>query len=207
MEQQVYKSHYDFSGYGGIERFSSYWHQLNQVLKLKPNSILEIGVGDKVFANYIKNNTDIAYTSIDIAEDLKPDVVGDVEKMPFADNFFDVVCAFELLEHLPFNKLNSSLVEMKRVAIKNIVISVPHWGRHFAFEIRLPFFKKIRWQKKFSLFPIEHKFNGQHYWEIGKKGYSLKKIKAEIAKAGLKIEKDYIAFESPYHHFFILSKD
>jgi len=51
-----------------------------------------------------------------------------------------------------------------------------------------------------------HKFDGEHYWEIGKAEYPLSKIINEIQKAGFKIEKTYRVFENPYHRFFILRK-
>ena len=184
----------------------SYWHQLKEVLSLDTSSVLEIGVGDRVFGNYIKNNTSIIYTSADIAADLSPDVVGSVTNLPLSDCSFDTVCAFEVLEHLSFGQFIIALKEMSRVAKKNVIISLPHWGRHFSIKIRLPFFKKIYWQHKFNLWPIKHVFGGEHYWEIGKKGYSLGLIKRSINQAGLVILRDYISFDSPYHHFFVLNK-
>ena len=39
--------------------------------------------------NYLKTNTPIVYTSLDVAEDLKPDIVGSIENMPFEDNSFE----------------------------------------------------------------------------------------------------------------------
>ena len=47
---------------------------------------------------------------------------------------------------------------------------------------------------------------GKMDWEIGKKGYPLNIIKQQIEDVGFKIIKDYIVFESPYHHFFVLEK-
>ncbi|MFA6308015.1 MAG: methyltransferase domain-containing protein [Patescibacteria group bacterium] len=206
MSRQVDKEHYDFSKYCNTSRFISYWHQLDEIIKLNPQSVLEVGVGDKVVASYLKNNTDIVYTSLDIAEDLKPDIVGDIEKMDLADNSFDIICAFEVLEHLQFDDFDKTLRELSRVSKNYVVLSLPHWGRHFSIEIRLPFLGKIKWQYKFNFLPIKHKFNGQHYWEIGKAGYSINKIRSKIQEAGLNIEKDYVSFGSPYHHFFILKK-
>lgn len=206
MDKQVDKKIYEFFNYSSPGRFASYWYQLSEVLKLKPDSVLEIGAGDKVLANYLQSNTGIKYKSLDLAEDLCPDIVGSVDEIPLSDNEFDLLCAFEVLEHLPFEKFEKSLLEMKRVAKQYVLISLPHWGRHFSVEIRMPFWKKIRWQYKINCWPIKHCFDGQHYWEIGKRDYLLERIKSSIDNTGLEIVNDYVAFEMPYHHFFILKK-
>lgn len=203
---QVDKTHYNFKKYCPIDRWSSYWYQINEILKLQPESVLEVGVGDRVLSNYLASNTEIKYLSADIAGDLRPDVVCGVENLEFTDNSFDVACAFEVLEHLPFDKFNRALSELKRVSSGYVIISIPHWGRHFSINIRLPLLGKIKWQHKFSFLPVPHKFNGQHYWEMGKRGYSYLKIREVIKSSGLEIIDDYIPIEMPYHHFFILSK-
>lgn len=197
---------YDFENYCGQERWASYWHQIDEILKCKPETVLEIGVGDKVVGSYLTNNTDIIYKSLDLAEDLAPDIVCSIENIPLGDNTFNLVCAFEVLEHLPFEKFSKVLRELYRVSGNYIIISLPHWGRHFSFDFRLPLIKRIKGQIKFRLFPPKHIFNGQHHWEIGKRNYSLKLIKKKIKSANFDIVKDYIAFDSPYHHFFILKK-
>lgn len=197
---------YSFGKYVQPERWASYWHQLNEVLKLEPESVLEIGVGGKVIGNYLKNNTKIIYSSLDLAEELQPDAIGSIENMPFKNKSFDLVCAFEVLEHLPFDRFPGVLSELNRVSRKWVVISLPHWGRHFAIDIRLPLIKRIKAQIKFSIMPPQHNFNGEHHWEIGKRNYPLKLIKEKIKAANFDIIKDYIAFDSPYHHFFVLKK-
>ncbi len=204
MEKQVDIKHYDFNNYCTKDRWASYWNQIDEIVKPRPQRVLEIGIGDGVVANYIKKNTNIDYKSFDIDEELKPDYVGSIENIKLEDNSFDLVCAFEVLEHLPFEKLEKVLNELSRVAKKNVIISLPHWGRHFSVSVKLPFFKKINWQFKGSIFPIKHKFNGEHYWEIGKREYPLKLIKNKIKDVGLEIVGDFVPIDSPYHHFFIL---
>ena len=55
--------------------------------------------------------------------------------------------------------------------------------------------------------PIQWKFDGEHYWEIGTRGYPIQKIKSQIEKSYFLIEKNYRLFEFPYHRFFLLKKN
>lgn len=180
----------------------SYYHQLAELLALNPENVLEIGVGDGVFRDYIKNNTNIPYTSVDVADDIRPDVVGDVTKLPFQDETFDVVCAFEVLEHIPFEQFERALSELSRVSTRAVVLSLPHFGPPVKFLLKLPFLHEISFAFKIP-FARKHVFNGQHYWEIGKRGYSQSRIRSIIEKYFV-IEKEFVPFENQYHHFFIL---
>lgn len=201
---QVDKSHYRFGQYAFEGRFVSYYWQLKEVLDLEPASVLEVGVGDRVFGDFIKNNTTVSYTSVDVAEDLHPDAVGSVLQLPFADASFDAVCAFEVLEHLPFEQFNTALSELCRVARTHVVISVPHFGPMFSFSLKIPFIPQIRVAVKIP-FPKKHIFNGQHYWELGKRGYSVSLVRNKLSTYGTLV-RDFVPFGSPYHHFFVLKK-
>ena len=205
MNKQVGKTAYRFDKYCSFKRWASYYHQISNVLELKPRSILEIGKGDGFLGDYIKKNTGIVYKSMDIAEDLEPDIIGSVDNIPLTNNSFDIVCAFEVLEHLPFEKFGKALEEIKRVSKKYVVLSLPHWGISLYLGIKLPLLKKLEIFIKFPFYR-KHKFAGEHYWEIGKKGYPLRRIKGLIKQAGFKILKDYLVFEVPSHHYFILKK-
>lgn len=202
LDSQVDKSHYRFNAYTFEGRFVSYYWQLKEVLAQEPSSILEVGVGDRVFGSFIKNNTSVSYTSVDIAKDLHPDVVGSVLELPFADTSFDVVCAFEVLEHLPFEQLDKAVGELCRVARTHIVISLPHFGPMLSFSLKIPFLPLLRMAIKLP-FPKKHSFNGEHYWEIGKRGYSVSLIRNKLSPYG-ELKRDFVPFGSPYHHFFVL---
>jgi len=202
--KQVDKNHYEFDNYCGPDRWGSYYYQLKEVLDKSPSSILEVGGGDGVFENYLKVNTDVDYKSMNIAEDLEPDVLGSVEKIPLNDNSFDYVCAFEVLEHLPFEKFETSLKEMKRIAKRGVIVSLPHFGPMISFSFKIPFLKEKRFAFKVPYYR-NHEFNGEHYWEIGKSGYEIAKIRNIIEKHFL-IENDYVPHENSYHHFFVLNK-
>lgn len=199
---QVDKSHYTFGRYGFEGRFVSYYWQLKEVLDLAPRSVLEVGVGDKVFGTFLTNNTAVSYTSLDVAADLAPDVVGSVVALPLKDKSFDVVCAFEVLEHLPFTEVDTALKELCRVARTHVVLSVPHFGPMLSFSLKIPFLPRLRAALKLP-FPTTHRFNGQHYWELGKKGYPVSLLRTKLSVHG-SIVRDFVPFNSEYHHFFVV---
>ncbi len=202
--KQVDKAHYDFGKYSHLDRWASYYHQLQEVLACKPESILEIGVGDRVFGDYIKNNTTITYTSVDIDPELKPDIVGNIEHLSVSDSTYDVVCAFEVLEHIEFSKFLEILKEMKRISKKYVIISVPHFGPPIKFLLKIPFLPEIKFAFKIP-YPRQHVFNGEHYWEVGKKGYSVQKIRSIVSSVG-RLKKEFVPFGNQYHHFYIIEK-
>lgn len=195
---------YFASDYEDKNRWMSYWHQIKEVLGFNPQSVLVVGKGSGLVPEYFKLSG-IKTITIDIDEVLNPDVVASVLKMPFSDNEFDAVLCAQVLEHLPYEDFDRALSEIKRVSKKSAVISLPHFGPAIRFLFKFPILPEIKFMVKLP-YPKVHKFKGEHYWEIGKRGYSLKKIKKEIMKSGLAIEKDYIVFENPLHHFFILKK-
>jgi ubiquinone/menaquinone biosynthesis C-methylase UbiE len=139
---------------------------------------------------------------------LKPDVVADLRKLPFTDNQYDIVCAFEVLEHLPYDEFENNLKELLRVAKKNVLVSLPHWGRSFAFTIQLPFLgvRKFNFKLPYKFFAIPHKWDGEHYFEIGKESYSVEDIRRKIWSAGGKLLDDFVPTENTYHHFFVIEK-
>ncbi len=204
MKSQVDKKHYNFDKYGHVERFASYYYQLKEVLKCNPKSILEVGVGDKVFGNYVKENTNIKYASLDIAKDLHPDIIGSVFDIPCGDGAYDVVCCFEVLEHVSYSDVQKALSELTRVAKKAVIISVPHFGPRTQFFLKLPFLPEIKFALKVP-WKREHIFNGEHHWELGKKDFPADNFKKLVRKYG-KIVNDFIPFENQFHHFYVIYK-
>lgn len=191
-------------GYDSGSRWASYWCQINEVLDLHPRNVLEIGAGNKTVANYLKNKG-METVTLDVNRELNPDIVASVVKMPIDSDFFDAVLCAEVLEHLPFDDFGKCLAEIRRVTARYLVLSLPHFGPSVRLSFKVPFLREKKFAFKIS-WPVRHRFNGKHYWEIGKKGYPLAKIR-RIIKNYFQIRKEFIPFENQYHHFFILEKN
>lgn len=194
---------YRFYQYDYKERWISYWHQIDEVLKLRPGILLEIGIGSKTVSDYFKKQG-LEVKTLDINKDLRPDFIANVISMPLANNSFDVVLCAEILEHLPFEDFEKALLELKRVSRKYVVLSLPHFGPPLKLSFKMPFLKQVKLAWKIPYYP-RHTSKSPHCWEIGKKGYSSRKIK-NIIKKYFKVKKEFIPFENQYHHFYILEK-
>jgi len=204
--------------YNTKERFNSYWHQIDEIEKLEPENVLEIGIGHGFVSEYLKKYG-FEVTTVDYKEKENLDVIANVVQLPFEEESFDVVVAFQILEHLPFEKFENILSELYYVCRDYVVISVP--DVRFYFKIQLELIKFID-SKKLITLPlnkllfasnlykilgdIEDPNSKHHYWEIGRKGFPMDKIKRKIKEQGFNIQKNYRVYEMPYHTFFVLKK-
>lgn len=202
---QVNREHYFDEKYNHKARWMSFFYQIKILQKIKAQNILEIGPGNG-WVTYILRDGGLKVTTVDIDKELKPDYVASASSLPFGDNAFDAVCAFEVLEHMPFESFVANLKELSRVSNKYVVMSLPDKRRIlFHLLLKIPF---VNYKNIFIKIPSfkRHIFDGQHYWEIGKSGYSVPKIEEAIEKAGLKIVKDSVYFDAPSNHYFVLEK-
>lgn len=206
---QVEKEHY-YSEYDSLSRFTSYYSQCKTALDLKPESVLEIGIGNKTASNYLKE-MGLKVTTCDFDKNLEPDIVGDIRDLKnIKDNSFDLVMACEVLEHLPWEDIDKALAELKRVSKKYVLISVPWSGWFVNFNFTFPYIQKIFQRDYLNIgfiiprFYANIKWKGEHYWEIGSKDYPIKRIRNKFQEY-FKLEKDFQVELNRYHHYFILS--
>lgn len=201
---QVPPQHYSYT-YDHKARWISYWYQIRSVLDFAPQTVAEIGIGNALVTNYLKSQG-VTVTTIDIDPQLHPDVCASVTDLTIADASFDAVLAAEILEHIPFNEVPKALSEIFRVCKTGAVITVPDSRRtlaHFGVFIPMLGFKEI-FLKIDTQRP--HIFDGQHYWELGKKGYAIATFKKLLIEAGFTVKKDFVPSDVPTKHFFILQK-
>ncbi|MGH7203059.1 MAG: class I SAM-dependent methyltransferase [Candidatus Levyibacteriota bacterium] len=108
---------------------------LVQVKSLRPESILDVGAGEGfTLEMFRKNNIGKKLEGIEymdealaFAKQLHPHVTikkGDIYKLPYNDNAFDIIICTEVMEHL--DDPAKALEELKRVAKKYVILSVPN---------------------------------------------------------------------------------
>lgn len=188
MSIQVDKSHYFKDKYLSLHRFISYFYQIDAIRRAKPTKVLFIGVGDGVVSNFLKKHPVFEVVTFDIDPQLSPDVVGDIRKLPFADGQFDLVCAFEVIEHLPFEGAKRAIAEIARVTSHRALISVPHRRSGFEFVFRFPFARSLvrsSYVRVAVLFPVKfpgHAISTQHYWEVDGKTTKLATVRGAFRK-------------------------
>lgn len=211
---QVKKAHYEFSKYVGERRWRSYYTQLAETLGMeKVENVAVIGVGDKIVPVLLEHiDPDTSVTTIDIAEDLNPDICCDILKL--TDNCprkFDAVICCQVLEHLPFEVFQKALQEINGVCKDDgrVILSLPDGGItvEFGYEIKL----KLRhfFFFRFSICRFLHRdfqFDGEHYWEINSaRQYSAKKVRRVIGSVFRIASEKHVDFNM-YHRFYILNK-
>lgn len=207
FEPQVPKEHY-YDDYDDVLRFVSYYSQIDAAMSLKPEKTLEIGIGNSTVANYLRQ-AGMNLTTCDFDAELKPDVVADIRNLPFEDNSFDLVMACEILEHLPWEDAKNALVELNRVTRKHVIVSIPYASEAFEIVIRFPMIKRFFKKNYFNIcIRIPHffrkmKFDGQHYWEIGRGGYPKRKV-VKMFKEVFNLKKQFRPILKHHHQYFIL---
>ncbi len=206
---QVPSDHY-YKNYDDLLRFISYYYQIDIVKSLNPSRILEIGIGNKTVSNYLRQNG-FNIDTCDFDKNLLPDYLADIRKLPFDDNSYDLILVSEVLEHIPWEDLEKALQELHRISKKNLVISIPYSSAAFEIIIKVPLFDILLRKLYFSFliripyFFKKIEFKGEHYWEMGRKNYSKRKLQIHLLKY-FQIIKEISPILNHYHYFYIMEK-
>lgn len=210
MNSQVNKSHYFQKKYDDLNRFISYFYQVDLIKSLDAKSVLEIGKGSGFVSNYLKK-AGYKVKTADFDESLKPEYVADVRDLSSVREKFDVVAAYEVLEHIPFEDFGKALGEIAKVSKKYVIMSLPYRSSGFELVLKFPFVRTLLKKPFIDLFlriPLRFggiKTSGQHYWEIDSGRWSLGKVRRVIRKY-FTIQKEVRPVLNHYHYFFVLEK-
>lgn len=206
MNTQVARTHYQFGRYMYKRRWISVWHQLDEVVRTGAKTVLEIGPGPGLF-KAVGAIFGLDVKTVDIDPALNPDYVASAMQLPLADNTQDVTVAFQMLEHLPYDMSLAAFREMVRVSSRHIIISLPDAREIWFYSIYIPKVGNFRFMLPKPAGKLkEHAFDGQHYWEVNKRGYELEKIINDLTAQGANLARTFRVGENPYHRFFMFEK-
>src|SRR5436190_18513593 len=128
---QVNKEHYSNNKYLQLDRWVSYYYQIESISSLaaeiqksnKKTAILEIGSGDGTVSTILRKNG-YKLTTMDIAKDLNPDILSGLPEIPIKTRI-DIILCCEVLEHIKYEDVEVSLKNMSKKS-NFLVLSVPH---------------------------------------------------------------------------------
>lgn len=150
-----------------------------------------------------------------------PDVLADVRRLPFKKESFDLVIASEVLEHIPFEDLPTALYELSHITKRYLIVSVPYNQDHVELYLNVKinrylyfggwvnrlirrFFPRRLYFGK-GLSDVEFRFDGEHHWEIGYKGYPIDRIR-DLLSVRFNLVRELRVPLSPDHFIFVLEK-
>lgn len=145
-------------------------------------SILDVGCAKgyylKAIYNYKEVFDNIKLQGIDVSEwavkNADPDVrkfikVGDIRKIPFPDQSFDMVLCKDTIEHISEKDIDKAVMELCRVSKRYVLISVMTMKVYWDKDTTHQTIKDIDWWAnqfyKHGFAPIEARFNGVGFWE------------------------------------------
>lgn len=206
-QKQVDAEKHYLKRYLTLPRAVTHWHQAEEVAKATAagGRVLEIGVGSG-HTTWLLRQWGLNVTTADFDPELQPDVVADVRKLPLDSQAYDCVLAAEVLEHLPFDDFGKALAELRRVSRRTVIVTLPAPFFGLSALLNLPKLEPIDLYLGVP-FWVRHQWNGEHYWELGKRGFGLARIRREFEKSGLRIIKGFRPAPSLYCYFFVLAVD
>jgi ubiquinone/menaquinone biosynthesis C-methylase UbiE len=192
-------------------RIYSYAHQIDTVIEQTPSRVLEVGKGPGLVAAALRS-VGVQVTTLDMQAELEPDLVGSVMQIPAPNDSFDVSLCCQVLEHLTFEQFIPALKELRRVTRNALVLSLPDQSPHFYVKLLLP--KSIGFSWEFSrprlrlpvLSALSQEGPGRfgHFWEIGCKGTTLRRVRSAIISSNWEIVRTWRVPEKTWHRFFLL---
>jgi SAM-dependent methyltransferase len=179
------------------------WHRYAAIIKviseLRPSSVLEIGPGEGVVKRILDPFVP-RYETLDINKKLSPDHLGDVREFrPSLEGQFETIIAADILEHIPFEDLEKTLLNIHRYLKPNgqALISIPHRASYFLLMtpsykpriFRLP--GSLRNPKALYRRLIKRRvwIDPDHQWEVGDGKHKIRDVKREMKKANFTVNK------------------
>jgi len=185
----------DWDTYYSRKRVIQQWTQLHLLNSVDCRKVLEVGpayglvTSMLVNAGYQVSTLDMmprAFAQPDTAH-----IIGDLCKIKGEEiSGFDAILCCETLEHIEWDAVPGVLAAFHASGTRYLVISVPYMAFQLTLDLYLNAYtfrqyfslKKLLARKTFTPEPP-----GGHQWEIGYKGYPLRKWEDRLEKCGWSI--------------------
>lgn len=210
------------------ERSSSYLLQHATICQLPASEVrkvLEVGPGRGVLtallslSGYSVKTADVAGHTNPTA----PDILASLPNLPFSDGEFDLTCAFQVLQHLPYSESLEAVNELARCSNRYILLSYPYQTRGFYLKgrLQLPWGKLSRFKFAFRMFKrlpgraidrdtapanTESQMFRAHRWELNRKSYPEGRLMADLEQLNIRVLKSFHNPEFPFHFFVLAEK-
>ena len=182
-----------------------YWHQqkLMDGLLQPGQTVLEIGPGNGFTSDYLRARG-FHVTTLDIDPDKSPDIVANAATYDFPDRY-DVVLAFEVFEHMPFDKFEQVVRRLAETARGHLFVSLPR-NDLVPFRVSLKLGARRRehaleWRRLEGSIREIH-----HFWELDSGDTTTARVEQLFTGCGFRIERRlrrgkhrFFALQAPHH--------
>ena len=127
--------------------------------KARSLRVLDVGGRTGLLRQFLKHD-DVFLVDVEPGDQKDHFVLGDGSELPFGDDSFDVVCAFDTLEHVPKERREAFVLECHRVARSYAILAGPYDSpkvRHAEVLLRRFLKEKLGQQHRYL---EEHRQNG-----------------------------------------------
>jgi SAM-dependent methyltransferase len=204
-EAGLARSRYFNDNYFAVPQLFSQALQIHHVRGMRPENVLEIGIGNGFTATFLRLSG-VPVTTADINPSLAPDVCGSIEDLPalLQGHTFDVVVCCEVLEHMPLECLDEN-IRLMRLLGRRLFLTLPAYARWMGFGgfVKLPWRAPALIDLNVALPKSSALAEGPHFWEVGWNAQcSRRSIEKRLAAHYASIRSGRFAV-NPAHIFFV----
>lgn len=234
--RKLFENYYDIAKRNFLNERSmySYFTQCRTIADLPDvKRVLEIGPGGGITATLMRN-IGYDYQTMDTQPQVNPDILCDFREFDPTEyeQAYDLVAAFQMLEHVPYGQFTSLVEKMKAVSRRWVLMSLPYYCWTFRLEIVLP---RLRWLEAISprrlrramerplVFSISRPYKSApnrkyrkefmeefplavHHWEIGRGSVTRKRLFNDLRSLGMRVERAFHSKVHPYHYFVLCER-
>jgi SAM-dependent methyltransferase len=182
----------DWLTYYSQKRIVHQWTQLDMLAATASRRVLEIGpAGGLVTAMLANAGYEVETLDCEPRAFTNPDtrhIEADIETLRAADIAgYDAILCCETLEHIDWDRVGGVLRAFRESGARHLVVSVPYMAFQITFDLYLNaqtlrhYFslKKRLHRREFAREPP-----GGHQWEVGYRGYPLKRWEERLQSCG-----------------------